>query len=167
MPNIQTQRPDISDRHGSAMSFCLVLLIVALGSYAAAQPKIHSFTPTTGIVGTTVTIVGSSFSPVAGNNIVYFGAVRGMETSATTTEIIVSVPSGATYAPITVTTGGLTAYSRQTFNVTFTGQGGIDSTSFAPRLDVNTALGPWNLAIGDLNGDGKPDIVATTNGSIS
>ncbi|MDB5253355.1 MAG: cell surface receptor domain protein [Flaviaesturariibacter sp.] len=33
------------------------------------------------------------------------------------------------------------------------------TVSFAARIDYQTALGPRSVAIGDLNGDGKPDLV--------
>ncbi len=46
--------------------------------YASAytQPIITSFTPTSGAIGTTVTISGKRFNAAATNNIVYFGAVK-------------------------------------------------------------------------------------------
>lgn len=38
---------------------------------------------------------------------------------------------------------------------------------FTPRTDLTVGTNPYGLAIGDLNGDGKPDIVVTTQGSSS
>lgn len=88
-------------------------------------PTITSFTPTSGPVGTTVTISGSNFSSTAANNIVYFGAVKATVTAATSTSLSVTVPTGATYAPITVTVNGLTTYSQAPFILTFSGGGAI------------------------------------------
>ena len=80
----------------------------------STSPAISSFTPTSGPIGTTVTITGTNFSTIVANNIVYFGAVRAMVNSATSTSISVIVPIGATYLPITVTVNRLTAYSECT-----------------------------------------------------
>jgi hypothetical protein len=79
------------------------------------------------------------------------------------------VPAGATYTPISVTnlTTGLTAYSPAPFIVTFPGGGSITSSSFAGRINIGTGNYPIRIAIADLNGDGKPDIVVTNRGSNS
>ena len=86
-------------------------------------PVISSFTPTSGRIGTQVTIVGSNFDLRPSKNIVYFGAVRATVTSATDSSLTVTVPAGATYEPITVTTNGLTGYSNAPFIVTFRSSG--------------------------------------------
>ena len=70
-------------------------------------PVITTFNPQSGTVGTVVKITGLNFDPVAGNNTVYFGAVRAVVSAASATNLVVSVPAGATYAPITETVNGL------------------------------------------------------------
>lgn len=37
--------------------------------------------------------------------------------------------------------------------------GTLDSTSFAPPIDFTTGLGPTSVAISDIDGDGKPDLI--------
>src|SRR5205085_3395076 len=37
----------------------------------------------------------------------------------------------------------------------------FDSISFAARVDLTTGSNPYGLAIGDLDGDGKPDLAAS------
>jgi hypothetical protein len=126
----------------------------------AGVPAIFNIAPTSGSNETVVTITGTNFSTVgASNNIVYFGAVRATVTSFTGTNLTVTVPVGATYAPITVTVNGLTAYSDQPFLPTFPGTGQINSSSLAPAVTLGSGNGPGHTFIGDLDGDGKPDPV--------
>jgi hypothetical protein len=78
-------------------------------------PKISSFTPTSGKVGTAVTITGSGFTGV---NKVTFHGVSAAFSFVSDTTIRATVPSGATTGPIAVTTPGGTATSAQSFRVT-------------------------------------------------
>jgi len=130
-------------------------------------PVITSFAPSSGFPGSTVTVLGSNFSPMAASNIVYFGAVRAVVTAASATSLTVLVPAGATYGPITVTVDGLTAYSNAPFLPTFTGAATIDSSSLAPRLDLPAVDGPGWVVIADLDGDGKPDLTVNSGSSHS
>jgi gliding motility-associated-like protein len=126
-------------------------------------PTITAFTPTSGTIGTTVIITGTNFSSTPANNIVYFGATRATVTAATSTQLTVTVPTGATYEPITVQVAGLTGFSSKPFVVTFAGGGSIDVCSFAPRIDYATiGITPGLEAIGavaDIDGDGKSDVL--------
>lgn len=123
-------------------------------------PKITSFAPTSGPSGTAVTITGTNFSATAENNIVYFGAVEALSgVSASANELVVYVPRGASYQPITVTVNGLTASSSAPFNVTFPGNKVIDETSFAAKVDFATNEHPADLAVGDFNRDGRVDLI--------
>ncbi|MBI5384184.1 MAG: immunoglobulin domain-containing protein [Verrucomicrobia bacterium] len=40
----------------------------------------------------------------------------------------------------------------------------LSSTSFAPRVDVATGRQPIGLAVGDVDGDGRPDVVTANHG---
>ncbi len=55
-------------------------------------PTISSFSPTSGLIGTTVTITGTNFNTTASNNVVYFGAVKATVNSASSTSLNVTVP---------------------------------------------------------------------------
>jgi len=132
---------------------------------------VTAFSPASGYTGaagsTTVSITGTNFSATAANNIVYFGAVKATVTAATTTQLTVTAPSGATWQPISVTVGGVTAYSYSVANPfipTFAGKGSITPNDFALRVDFATGTAPYYVAIGDLDGDGKPDL-AVANGT--
>ena len=124
-----------------------------------AQPTITSFSPTSGPIGTAVTITGTNFSTTDANNIVFFGATKATVTGASTTQLTVTVPAGATYQPISITVGGLTGYSHQPFIVTFPTPASITPGSFASKVDFATGSNPCGVAISDLDGDGKPDLV--------
>ena len=61
----------------------------------------------------TVTITGTNFNTTPANNVVYFGATKATVSASTASSLTVTVPTGATYAPITVLNTGtsLAAYS--------------------------------------------------------
>ena len=80
------------------------------------QPSILSFTPTSGAVGTPVTITGTSFT---GATKVTFGGVSATTFSVDSdTQITATVPTNAKTGKIGVTTPGGTATSSTSFTVT-------------------------------------------------
>lgn len=83
-----------------------------------AAPFITGFTPTSGAVGTTVTITGINFSTTAAKNTVKFNGTTATVSTATATSLTVTVPTGATTGTISVTTAGGTATSSYNFNIT-------------------------------------------------
>jgi hypothetical protein len=139
----------------------LITLALSVSVMAhGAVPIISAFIPASGTNGTAVTIVGTNFDSMAASNIVYFGAVRATVSSGSPTTLKVTVPVGATYAPISVTADGLTAWSRRPFMPTFVGAGsGISVTNFGPRQNIPTLNGPNQTVIADIDGDGKPDLI--------
>ncbi len=77
---------------------------------------ISSFSPTSGPVGTAVTVTGSGFT---GATAVSFGAFPATSfTVDSDTQITCVVPSGFAHAPIKVTTPGGTGKSATNFVVT-------------------------------------------------
>jgi hypothetical protein len=151
--------------------FLFILLSIGLGLSTnswSQVPTITSFTPTSANVAATVTLTGTNFNNTAANNIVFFGATRATVTAATATSMTVTVPSGATFAPITVlnTATSLAAYSTQFFNPTFTPtKGSITTSDLEAKVDFTTGGFPSSVAIGDLDGDGKPDLVVANQDS--
>ncbi len=131
---------------------------VVCAPVSAPTPTIANFTPTSGPIGTTVTITGTNFSTTPSNNIVFFGATQAAVSASTSTQLTVTVPAGATYESISVLVNGLTGYSSTPFIVTFADGGVINSCAFAAKVDITTGTEPYSIAIGDLDGDGKADL---------
>lgn len=136
-----------------------VVFFIAL-KVQAQQPIITSFSPTSGPIGTSVTLSGQNFNTSSSQNIVYFGATKATVTSASSNSLTVTVPTGATFQPISVlnSTNGLIGYSSKPFNVTYTGES-ITSNNFATKVDFTASTEALNMAMGDLDGDGKSDLV--------
>lgn len=84
---------------------------------AIVVPAVTSFSPTSGLIGTTVTINGSNFNNVLSNNTVTFNGVAATVTTATANVLTVIVPSGATTGAIRVSVEGSTAISSSVFTV--------------------------------------------------
>jgi len=143
---------------------CLIVNTANFNVTTSTGPIISSFSPSSGPIGTTVTITGTNFSATPASNIVYFGATRATVTVATATQLTVTVPSGATYEPISVNVDGLVGYSTAPFVVTFPGGGTIAACSFDPKVDFTTGAFPLVGSMGDLDGDGKVDL-AVRNGA--
>ena len=86
---------------------------------APAAPVVSSFSPTEGEVDTEVTITGVNFSATPSANEVRFGGVMSEDpTSASTTSLVVLVPSGAVTGRVSVAVGGQTGTSSENFTVT-------------------------------------------------
>jgi large repetitive protein len=106
-----------------ALGGLLVGLLAVPSALANGEPTINSFSPSTGPVGTSVTINGTNLT---GANWVKFNGVMATIPSNTATQIGTEVPTGATTGPITVKTASGTATSATNFTVT--------TTSAAPTI---------------------------------
>lgn len=150
----------------------LVLAAWVFCIYADAQMKVISFSPLSGPVGSRVTITGGVFKPVAEENTVYFGAVKAKVDSAGPNILLVRVPAGASYEPITVIANNQVANSRTPFTVTKRGTPPavlLRESFMAAKSFPTTAMDPRSVLTTDLNNDGKPEIITTnqTSGSVS
>lgn len=142
----------VSNALGSATSPGATLNVIEI-------PIVTGLNPSAGFMGTNIVITGLNFSPIASANTVYFGAVRAAITSGSSSSLNVIVPTNATFAPVSVTVNGLTAYSAQRFMPVFPGVGVITNDSFTDNVDLPTPHGPQRVFIADLDGDGKPDLI--------
>jgi hypothetical protein len=131
------------------------------GFIMVPPPTITSVFPSSGPVGSQVTISGRNFSTVPSENLVRFGSVKANVVSASATQLVVTVPAGSTNEPITVTVKKHMASSRLPFHITFPSTCGFTEYSFEPAKtfsgENNFAIG--GMAVGDLDDDGRTDIV--------
>ena len=153
---------------GSANSTISILKTAML-----VHARINSINPASAPAGATVTITGTGFNTTASANTVFFGAVKATVKSASDTSLTVTVPVSATYGPVTVlnNSSALSASSSQFFTPLFTtpAAAGVNSEFYKPKLDVPFYSSGYALAIGDLDADGKPDVVTAdaSSGNIS
>jgi len=126
----------------------ILCLLTALGmtkKSLAQAPTISSITPKSAKPGDAVNLTGTNFNATAANNIVFFGATKATVTAATATSLTVTVPTGATYAPITVLNTGtqLAAASLANFNPIYApSKPAITTTSFQAKQEFLTGSGP-------------------------
>ncbi len=92
--------------------------------YAYGPPKLTSFTPATGITGSTVTINGSNF--VSGTTVKFGTIASPTVTFVSGTQVKAVVPNGAVAGKISTTTPAGTAVSATNFTPT------LSITSFTP-----------------------------------
>ena len=95
---------------------------------------IIEFTPDAGPIGQSVTIHGTGFSATVGQNTVTFNGTTASISSASTTQLVVVVPSGATTGTVAVSSPNGSDSSDTAFAVTATGAPTI--TSFTPTSGV-------------------------------
>jgi hypothetical protein len=86
----------------------------------ASAPSILSLNPTSGVIGTPVTISGANFGATQGTSTVTFNGIAATPTSWNATSMVAAVPAGATTGNVVVTVGGA-ASNGMTFTVTVPG----------------------------------------------
>lgn len=126
--------------NGSAVyNYDAVGNVTSIQRLSSSQVGIISFVPTSGLVGTTVTITGANFSSTTSQDTVKFNGVAALVSSASPTQLVVTVPSGASSGPIQVTAPGGTGTSSNTFIVWTV------ATSPVPRI---TTVSPGVAGVG-------------------
>jgi Polysaccharide lyase/IPT/TIG domain len=113
VPNSATTGPiSVSTSAGTAKSRATFTIT---SSAPANPPKITGFNPSSGALGTTVTISGSN---LAGATAVTFNGTNASYTLNSSSQVTATVPSGATSGPISVHTAAGSAASSSSFSVT-------------------------------------------------
>jgi len=91
--------------------------LLSVTRQSSSQLAILTFSPPRGPVGSTVTIYGTGFSSTPSQNTVSFNGTNATVQSATSTQLVVTVPTGASTGPISVTTSAGTVTSSNSFTV--------------------------------------------------
>ena len=114
-----------------------MLYLLSLITFSLCQdaPFIESIDPAFGEVGSEIIITGSNFSPNDEDNMVFFGGLEANILNAKENALMVSVPYGANYSPISFYTNGLYATSSQRFNVTFNATEELTVSHLSNQLD--------------------------------
>ena len=109
--------------------FSLLAILLAASLYASntngseknypvlLAPTITSFSPTSGLIGTTVTISGSNFSTTLANNVVTINGTPTTVTDASSTRLTIVIPTGTTTGAIRITVGNENVTSSSVFTV--------------------------------------------------
>ena len=106
--------------------------VLSIGRYASTAVSVISFVPPTGPVGTVVTISGTGFSATPASNTVTFNGTTAAVSTASATQLAVTVPSGATTGLIAVTAPAGSDSSSSSFTVAAPAAPTI--TSFSPTV---------------------------------
>ena len=132
----------------------------------ATTPTLTGFSPTSGAIGTAVTLNGTNFSTTLLDNTVKFNGTAATVSAATATSLTVSVPAGATTGKISVEVDNQTATSSNDFTIVApaapltltgfspaTGTAGtivtLTGTNFSPTIASNTVK--FNGTIATIN----------------
>lgn len=140
--------------------------------YAYADPYITSLSSASANPGSSITINGNYFNTTLANNLVNFGGIYATPSSGSSTSLTVTVPNGANYGPISVTNTALGAVSTAgqgpvagtyiaPFRPSYTNTAFIsDSINFKTKVDFSVGTMPYGVATGDVDGDGKIDMLS-------
>jgi hypothetical protein len=125
---------------------------------------VTSIQPSYASMGDTIAINGSNFFTDPSAYIVYFGPVKAKVISVTISQLTVIVPQGAGYEKISVLNivNRLVSYSPKPFLTAFKG-GSI--AGFEPNITLTSFFEPVHAVPGDVDEDGKPDIIIINKAS--
>src|SRR5258706_7414540 len=87
----------------ASATWIMQMVAFRAGSGGTPTPSITSLNPTSGPIGTSVTITGTNFGVTQGGSSVTFNGTTATPASWTATSIVVPVPSGATSGNVVVT----------------------------------------------------------------
>jgi hypothetical protein len=127
---------------------------------AEPAPLIFNISPSSGPIGTSVTISGTNFGMAQGSSVVTFNGVTATPTNWTDNIVVVPVPAGATTGAVVVTVNGL-ASNGQIFTVGVAdsdGDGLLDSWELQYFGNLNQTAG------GDPDGDGLTNLTEFQQG---
>ncbi len=153
------------DRCKNLLTSFFILVLSFCFQSVRSQPHVSSFSPSSGLTGSTITITGSNFAPAVGGNVVHVGGARATVLSASATELKVRVPRTSTDLPISVTVNNLTGYSAAPYTVMFKGGNVITTGMFATpvKFSANFDQRIEGILSADFDEDGLLDVLVTGN----
>jgi hypothetical protein len=108
-------------------TLALLFVFFAPDRCEAAAPTITSLSPTSGPVGTLVTITGTNFGGTQGSSTIKFNGTAATPTSWSSTSITAPVPSGATSGNVIVTVAGAPSNGSNFTVAGFTATGNLNT----------------------------------------
>jgi hypothetical protein len=141
--------------------------VASSGSFTVtphSPPTISSFTPSSGITGSPVTITGMFFS---GASAVKFGARSASFTVDSATQITATVPNGTSKGPISVTTAVGKATSSTSFIPTLSVTGVSPSAATAGTPVTISGIGFTSTSTVTFNGTPAPVVSGPTDGRLT
>ena len=129
---------------------------------SGSGPTISSLSPTSGQVGTPVTITGANFGSTQSTSTVTFNGVAATPTSWSATSIVVPVPSGATTGNVVVSIGGSPSNASNGVNFTVTPPPPAISSMSPTSGPVGTSVTITGTNIGGTQGTST----VTFNGTV-
>ena len=107
--------------------------LIGVSTIPAGQLAIFALNPDRGAIGMQVTIAGQGFATTTTSDVVQFNGTTATVSSATATDLTVTVPAGATTGIVTVTVGTASASSPGPFTVEASGPPPV-ITGFSPSI---------------------------------
>jgi hypothetical protein len=133
--------------------------------FVVLQPlSITGFVPALGGAGTSVTLTGTHFAPVAADNVVKFNGTAAVVSAATATSLTVVVPEGASTGKISVQVGTQLSTSATDFEVRrttieFTVR---DGKSWTPQNYMMNVVGGATVNLYETRSDVTANVVKYT-----
>ncbi len=157
LPTTGTYSVIVSPDGAAKLSFDAALFPVHVGTLA-----IYWFAPQQGTIGSQVMIAGYGFSTTTSNNGVEFNGVPAVVISATSSQLVVTVPAGATTGPISVTVSGTTVTSTNKFGVVSVPPPPI-ITGFTPGIgSAGTSVTVTGTTLDPVSGSTTLSLAGTT-----
>lgn len=143
--------------------YSLIFICLSVVVFAQQKPYISNLDKTSGAPGETLIISGTGFN--AGNMQVNFGAGVATIINSTSTTIEVTIPTSATYGPVTVLdkSSGKSGISLQNFSPKFYGDGFDAAAMAAPNNIATGSQYSYDLCACDLDLDGLVDVAIANN----
>ena len=118
--------------NGARYNYDAVGNILTIDRFSSGSIGIFGFVPASGYAGQQVRITGIGFSPSTSQDTVKFNGTIAPVISATSNQVVVTVPAAATSGPITVTSPAGTATAPGVFTVAATPPANPSITGFSP-----------------------------------